>query len=417
MRILRIVYPLLLFFVLYTKSSGQDLTVEKAIDEALKNNLDIKKSNLNIEIAESNFYKEIFPENPNIFLEYDEIPESKGLSYWEEKRYGFKQKFALPFSYYFKGSIANDLIKIERTNYQKTRFLIRSVVKKTFTKLLYLNYKEENLNDLVEIYSSVAKKAALKTNLGETTKYDSIRAEINLLNLKSDLFELKKSKKSTLEKLKYLINNEIEFTSILGSLEFQHVSIDFRKLKEILLKNNFDISRLKDEYNIAENNQILSWMNLVPEFELSYFQKEIQTESLNKKFWGGEIAMSIPLYGIFNNRSDIKNSNITADKLKFEIERKKKELFTKLEELLNQLESQQVDCMTLRRTLSGSKELLRISQRSYEEGEMDFIKLADAIKTNFDSQIGYLDRVYQIELTKIEIEKLCGKSVFTKDGE
>ncbi len=63
-------------------------------------------------------------------------------------------------------------------------------------------------------------------------------------------------------------------------------------------------------------------------------------------------------------------------------------------------------------TMQEVEELVRIATRSYEEGEMGYLEVAEAMRTLNRTKAGYLDVLYDYLSARADVEKAVGITGF-----
>jgi len=65
--------------------------------------------------------------------------------------------------------------------------------------------------------------------------------------------------------------------------------------------------------------------------------------------------------------------------------------------------------------LSQVEELVRIATRSYEEGEMGYLEVAEALRSMNKTKVGYSEALFSYLKAQADLEKAVGVSLFAEE--
>ena len=199
-----------------------------------------------------------------------------------------------------------------------------------------------------------------------------------------------------------------------GELSFTPSGIDLENAKQEALANHPALKNANANINKKSISKKLSWIGLLPNLEFRYFQVE-SNEKIPQKFKGGEIGLSVPLWFFLKDQSKIRTAgyNYKAAKYNFQIEKNKvlfqvKSAYTKLFVAEKQVQNFKEN------TLQEVEELVRIASISYEEGEMGYLEVTEALRTLNRTKAGYYESIFEYVCAQAELEKAIGKFVLIK---
>jgi len=374
---------LIIFLNVPQQSFAGKLTLKEAIEEAIAHNPELLSADREIRAAKAGFWEAVSPENPELFTEYEDIPDgSHSLSDFGEKKIGIAQELEFPLVYYFRGRWQN----LEKNNINSEYLLLRNDVmvgvKKSFFKIILLEKKIQLYEDIARHTRNLYQKARIRVEAGESASYDTLKIKVDLAEVENAVMTLKNDYEIARYELGLLMGREKgDVIEIEGDLLFTPVPLNKDSLKQAAIENH---PLMKEAFakvsqkNIEKN---LSWLELMPNINMTYFHQEFPDEP-SPKAWGGEIGITIPFWAFLRGQGKIRGASHELEAAKWQVESEKMHVFLEIEESYSQLIVVEKQVMNYREnTLREVEELVRIATRSYEEGEMGYLEVAEAFRS------------------------------------
>lgn len=396
----------------HAQSLPKMLTVESAIDVALKNNLQLQSQQLNVQ-SSSALRKSVFD------LPKAEINFQYGQFNSLHKDNAIQISQTIPFPTYFTAKSA--LYKAEllgsELRLEATTNLIKAQVQSYFYQLQYLQATKKQLQSLDSLLSDFVKAAALRyksgeTNLLEKTTADTKRGQLSLL-LKQNETDYSIAYNS----LKALMNTNENF-DIGESETFEPLSLS-NSIDTSLLNNNPSLKLLYQQAIIAEQNKRVEKSAVLPDFTVGYFnQSLIGTQTVDgedvyfdrtKRFQGINVGVNIPLT-FFSNAAKIKSLNYRQQSLLKEAESGAVVLQLQLENAFqqyNQNYSQYIYYKSI--ALPNVDIIINTAKIGFKSGDIGYIEYTQALQTAIDMHLNALQSVNQLNQSVININFIINK--------
>ena len=392
-RTMLILLPLLMFNVPGAQGQEQPMiSLQQAIDIALRNNRELKAYYLMAEQEKALVPSAFSVDQASAFYEYDEnnIAENG----YPLHVFGIRQDFKFPTVYTTRKKV-NTL----KTTLSKTRYSIRAIklsreVAQAYHTVQYLLNKQYYLYRIDSIYGQFMKAVESNFALGGTTALEKLNGEAmkNEIALKNK--QLEYDLQIALNKLKALMQTDSSFSVRPGPLKLFTVRTDTAAIPEILLA---------EQQIQTENARLTAEKNkLLPDINLSYFNGTNSYAS-SKHYNGYAFGLGLPLF--FGDEK----SRINAGKIALQIAREKKfniqiAYHKKMQELEQRLRKHQESLKYYNNF--GEKLYLEIiynAQKSYEAGEIDIFKYLQSMETAINIKLNYLNSLWQCNLVILEI--------------
>ncbi len=402
-------------FIMSPSGISQILTIEEAIEEAVAHNPELLQKTREVRAVKASFWEGISPSQPELFTEYENVPwGSSSLSQGEERKLGIAQSFDFPMAYIFRGHWHNLNKDRAEAEWIALRNHVIRTVKEQFFKILLLDQQLLLYKDIAGINRLNYDKARIRVLSGESSSYDTLRVKVDLTEIENQVLSIQKELDVARAELALTLGKSSkESFQVQGDLSISPMHLELDSLRNLLLAGHPKLLSTNAQMRMRRTEKNLAWSSLLPNISLKYFQKELQGDPVTR-VWGGEIGLSIPLWFFLNEQGRIraayhgfKASAIHYESVRrnilLEVDRAYGQLIVAEEQVRNYQEN----------TLREVEELVRIARRSYEEGEMGYLEVAEAMRALNRIKAGYYRALYDVHMARSVLEEAVGKSLFT----
>lgn len=372
------------------ENTPQKITLQSAIEIAVKNNIDNTANKLNIEIAKNNIKSANRLQNPdfNVFYNFGKAgsgnPQQIGLSETIEiAKRGARKK------------LAKSNLELTKENVSYFEFDLKMDVREAYVNLVaaksILNSLEQQ-QKLLEDLVAIAKK---RVAAGAAPEMDVIQAEIALnqmitqvntakVNVKSATFDFNKvinPKDQTninFDSADDLFTDKENFTGLLTPKPKSELPA-FESISENTIKNRFDIRIAKQQIDVAKKNLTVVSRQRIPDLAVlggyGYQSKGMSDDgTFQNGAYAGASLVNIPLF--YSYRPEIRNAKLEVEKAQLNYNSTQNKA---LKDLNNAYEKFVTAKLNLNyyndKLLKSSEEMIRISKRSYEVGKSNLTTL------------------------------------------
>ncbi len=413
---LKSIFALIVFSIMASNLIAQDkpkiesLNLKDAIEIAIKNHPEIKKSKYSVEAAKGRYSRDISLPPLGLSISNEFIPSGSGLSNYDEKTIELSQGFDFPTLYFAKGSKANAEINAANFGLEQTTNYIKTTVKRTYytalAKYLLLKVAEENFN----IASEFLKKATIRNQVGEGSNLELLTSKVQLSESKSLIEISKKEYQTALNELNHSLgySSEIDISNFkfLDSLPYRKFGFSQEELLNQSLQMNPLLKKAAYELESSEISQQLAWMNLIPSFNFSYM---FQTRPNSPNFYGVRLGMTLPLWFMFDQKGQIQEATAITQINTYEIQNIRNNILQKINsayiDFINddkQLNLYQKELIPL------SEEIFRTADLSYQAGEISYLEFLQAKFTTVNTRINFIKSLFDYNEALLNLEESTG---------
>ena len=386
----------------FAEESVTKVCLDDAIKIALKNNIDLKKTKLNIDIAKNEIRSANKLLNPSV----DAFYFWGGPGNYEPRQVGLSQKIEIA-----KRSARKDLaksgLKLTEKNVDYTEFDLKMDVREAYINLVAAKSILNTLEQQEQLQRELLEIAEARVKASMAPEIDEIQAEIALNQMMAQVNTARVNVKAALAAFNKVINTTetITYDSIdklfdeennYDEMDTPEPSSDFPEVHLMVKKglaHRFDIQIAKQEIEYAEKNLTVVLRQRVPNLQISGGYAYIPGRYMNSGHFGSGAytGVSIEDLPVFYNYSpEIKNASHKLEQAKINYisvrNKAEKDIKTAYERFLTAADNLNRYEFKI---VTDSAKLIDSSKKSYESGKSDITSLI-VMKQSYKSIIiGY----------------------------
>jgi len=379
----------------------EKIDLKTAIDIALQNNIDIKSSEMDLEIAKNNIKISNQLQNPAIktFWNFGRACEGN------PNQIGLAQTIEL-FKRGARKNLAKSIYNTASHELEYNKFQLKMDVSEAYVKLvvakLLLN-KNKHQQTFHEKLLKISNLYNLKT---EDENLDTIEAKIALKQIITEVNKAKANEKTA----------RIEFNKVINSLDGNYDSVDielkkdhdaiginiplslkklppFDDIAEKAISNRIDIKIAKNEVETAKKNLTVVSRQRIPDIELSsgYGFQPAKTSPSNKFESGAYLEASIVNIPIlYTYRPEIRNAKLEIEKANLKYISTVNKAKRDIEIAYERFVTAKINLDSYNdKILRESEELFNLFEKIYKVKKVDFASLAAVEESYQDLIVGY----------------------------
>jgi outer membrane protein TolC len=387
------------------------LTLDAAVAEAHANNPRIQESMKIWKASRASFWSGISPAYPELFIEQEGSPRTtRSVSEYEVRKTGFKQGFDFPLAYVFRGQTLHALNLEERARFRSVQNQVIREVKTAFYRVLLVQEKLRAFQEIRDLSLGNMEMARVRVLAGESSPYDTLKVKVDLAEVENVLLALEKSYDLARSEIRLLIGREpAGELSVDGRLSFMPVEFDLDTLRRMAVVHHPGLQEAAAAFRQLRSERNESWMDLLPSVHIRYFRMDMRNDP-NPDRWGGEFALSIPVWFLLRGQGAVRSSALRVDASRFHLIHQRRSVLLEVDRAYQHLVVARRQVENYRKnTLKEVEELVRIATRSYEEGEMGYLEMSEALKSFNRIRIGYAESIFEYLAMLADLEYAVGK--------
>lgn len=398
-----------MFLMLFLVAPAYPMTVDEAVQQALKQNPDLQALRLEEGAAHGQLDKArlLFINNPTVGgnISKKDRPEEEGGGAFTN--YGFKlsQEFEVAGQRSSRIAVAeNELARVQAGIKDRERVLI-SDVKDAFTKVLALKKKNGLAREVVQLKEELLGYTKIKFQAGDISGLDVNLAEVELSKAKRELLLNEREHREALFALQgFLGLSPYRSFALEGDLPLEApVLPDREALKEQAFTLRPDAKATVFDVEKTEAALKLARKEVIPNVTLSGFYDRDELRNAV----GLEISIPFPLFD--RKQTQKKEAHAKAQGAKIKSEGLKKTIEREVEQAYSDL-STAIEELTLfkKEIIVKAAENLNLLNLAFKEGKVGFFEVRLAQKDTIEAQFAYIEAQTRTQLAMNAIEKTTG---------
>lgn len=376
--------------------NSQPISLQKAIEMAKTNNIDLKIADKEIE-KQTVLKKTAFQADP-LQIQYQG---GQFNSKYYDSNVSIQQYFPIGRITKANRQLQEELVKLAEKRKALSEFEIEKAVSIAYYQYLYGVTIQKLNTDLLDIYSKFLKNAELRFETGESGKIEVISAKAKSKEIETQQAQLEFDLAIYQKQLQFFIQTEDNIVPDSATpMQFSIQKNENQTKVETLVTDYYtqQISVYEKEANTFKALR-------TPKLGLGYFAQTIDTKAYFQGFTAG---LQIPLFGGVNS-AKAKASAISISQSQLELDKNKLALKLKMQELKNDFEKQQKALEYYQKEgLQYAEQIIATAQKSYANGDMSywmyisFLNQAiDIKKQNAEATNAYNQSAIQLQFPSI----------------
>jgi cobalt-zinc-cadmium resistance protein CzcA len=398
---------LLLFANCQLSFAQTPITLQTAIDTALKNNLTVKNEKLNAAYQKMLKAAAVDIPQTNLTSEYGQFN-----SFYKDTKFGISQGISFPAVYAKQKLLQDEYYKSSLLNVALKEAELKKQVSEIFYLLIYLQQKQKILLQNDSVYASFLEKANLRFSKGESNVLEKTTAETQRGQIAIQLTQLKSSIEIFQLQFQLLLNTTTIFIPSSENLKL----IFAASLDSSLVSNHPKINILQQQKNISLANRQLEKFKLLPNLNLGYSNQSIQGTGNDNKFYlpasrfqSIQLGVGVPLF-FGSQKAKINSSKIlqfiSENNYQLGLQILKTEYHAAFKQYQTQLQTVKYFEDT---ALQNASIITKTANNQFANGDINYLEWAMLINNAISIQNNYTDAVKDLNQTIIQLNFLTSK--------
>lgn len=381
-------------------NSQTPITLQEAVNIALKNNRNLKNEKLKSEYSKALIKSASDIPQTGITMDYGQIN-----SAYNDMKFGISQNIAFPTVYKKQKNVYTEEWKRSLLNISLKEYELKKAVSLTFYNILHWKNKEQLLHETLKLYTDFLDKASIRLKAGESNILEKTTASNQKSAIEIQLQQVEQELSVLEYQLQWLLNAETDFLP-----EDQKL---FHGGTKGELNLHPAITLLQQQKNVSEQQIALEKAKMLPGLQLAYNLNSFRGMGADDKVYGSapqfhsvQLSVSVPVF------SGSQKSRIQAAKIAESVAEND---LTNLEfTLKNQLKKAtniyQTDLDIVSRyessELKNADIITETAKKQFLAGEINYLEFVILVNQAVTLKNNYTDAIWKLNQGAIELEYL-----------
>jgi cobalt-zinc-cadmium resistance protein CzcA len=376
-----------------SNSNNSELNV--LIAKALENSKGIKAAQLQVDKTKANINSAYSFDKTNIYYSYDQ--NNLAVNNEPLKVFGIQQRFAFPTVYGAQKNVNSAEYEKEKASFEIQKNKLTFNVSNAYHHIVYLQHQEKLYRYLDSLYQNFSKASDRKFELGETNYLEKITAQAKFRKISTTLSQIENDKKAQYEILQSLVQSEDKV--VISSNQIEPI---YNLTNEI--SRSLYTSYLESVTKNYKNQTSLQKQHWLPDINVDYFQGK--NSGLSQSLYGFQVGVGIPLF-YFGNKAKSKVAQLELQSWEQQKQNEEQKIDKYISQKINELAKYQEAINYYNQYGKKlSEEIIKVGNRSYKQGEIDFFQYIQSLENATAIQVDYLDNVLQFNKTQLDLQYL-----------
>ncbi|RYY84328.1 MAG: CusA/CzcA family heavy metal efflux RND transporter, partial [Chitinophagaceae bacterium] len=370
------------------------ITFPQAFDTALRNNLQLRASDLQIERSRALAGSGYAIPRTGVFVENEDInPEDrKGIL-----KIGVAQSLDWPGLYKAQRNLLQQQVGVVEAARRVRVLEIRRDLEAAYYQIWYLQSKQELWRRLDTLYSSFARAASLRVRTGESAGLDSLSASARARETQAQLGLLQRDIQSAQEVLKRVLNTGTAYLPPLTPVEKVATPTQPDSLSA-----HPSLQLQQQNIQIAAAELSVQRQSNKPSFEGRFFSQRLY--GISNPYSGFSVTVGIPIFGRGAYRSKVQAAQIERQYQESVMNYDRLALATAYSQGLHQLKKDQELLRYYEESgLAQAEAIIKAANLAYRGGEINFNDLSQYLTQAIDIKKAYLDILNSYNQSAIQV--------------
>ena len=382
-----------------TLKSQTRISLNEAIDIALKNNLQVKNEKLISEYGKALIKSGTNIPRTTVATDFGQIN-----SAYNDTKFGVSQSFAFPFVYKKQNKVFEEEFRQSLLQVSLKEYELKKAVTQTFYNVIYWRKKEVLLLQADSLFSRFYAKANLRLEKGESNVLEKTMAETQRSSIEIQLQQVRQELNVMDIRFRFLLN---------ADTPMQPVEENLLPVLIIDTGNHPLLQVLKQQQNIAAAQTRAERSRLLPELMLGYYNSSFKGTgadnayySSSKRFHSVQAGIGILIFAQAQ-KAKVKASRIAESVAGGRVEAESATLKSKYEELFSAYESNKSIVQYYEtKGLNNADVIVETAQKQFFNGEINYLDWAVLMNQAITVRSNYADAVNALSQSIISINYL-----------
>ncbi len=388
-----ILLPLFLFISYDIQSQVNNLSLNEAVNIAIKNNKELNTFYLTTERSKAMEATAFSIEPTSIYYEKD--GNNIAANGYPLNVFGVEQSFQFPTLYTAKKKVNKVNTSITESQYHIRKIILSKEVAKVYMTVMYLLNKQYYYQKLDSSYMDLLNAVSQNYDLGGTTQLEKLNIQAKSQRISTQNKQIKQDLEIEMNSLKALLQTDAIFT------------IGYQPLKPLVLKtdtnsrNNYLLLG-KQMVNLEEARLSAEKSKYLPNINLGFYTGTNSYDNA-QRYNGVMVGLGLPLF-FFDKKAKVSAGKISLEIAQEQSEILKMEYSNKIKEYSKQLEKYD-EALNYYNDYGKNlyDNILISAQKSYEAGQIDIYKYLQSLENAINIKIEYLYNLWERNNTVIEL--------------
>jgi len=410
----------LVFFIFSGRTEAVNL--QEAINIALSDNLQILIEKEKVREAEKGMQEAFAGYLPTVDLKgnYTHLGEVPVMSLppplgqfpmGEQDTTSFTLSLAQPLYTGGRLNLANHQAKL---NYHRAKEQLQHTQNEVIFRVKESFYLVILAKKNVEITEKALQKAKAHLKVvqsfyksGRASRFDLLRAKVEVANIMPDLIKAKNSLNLAKERLANLLSLPSSSLKVEGKLKFEPLNLTLDEAIERAISMRSDLKALRTQRDMARTSLQIAKVRNSPSLSLVGNYEHSSTGDGWDDTWNVSLVLSLPLFDA-KNRAFVEQKEFGLEQVRLAVRQLEDTVKLEVKKAFLEMQAAKEAIFAQEQNIQQAKEALSIAEARYKSGTITQLEVLDAQLALTRARLGYTTALYDYNVAKAALIKAMG---------
>lgn len=309
---------------------------------------------------------------------------------------------------------ANYQVKSSQEGLRQSRHNIIFNTKQAFYGILLAREFIDVAQEAVDVAEKLHKNIEVQYEVGLASKFDLLRSEVQVANLKPQLIRAQNNLEVAKLSLKNVLgmdqSNPIE---VKGELMYEPVEPDLEECLETALEKRPELKQFRLQKKMAGESVNMAMASGLPSVSISgqynYWADQFNFKSDTwQNFYSLNLLVNIPIFNGLATHAKVAQAKTSLKELEFNQKGLVDQIRLEVRQAVLNLEEARQTLMSQEKNVDQAQESLRIAELNFKEGLITVLDVQQAQTALAQAKTNYSQALYDYVVAKAELNRAMG---------
>ena len=357
--------------------------------------------------------------DPELELEFAELPELGSLGGYGERTIGVSQRVEFPLKWWHRLQAGRQHAEATRLAvFEMTKLDISLQAKRAYDRIALQKSLLQHARQDLGLAQNILRQAHIRFEAGDVPQLDVMRASVEVGRATNRLTAVKNDLSVAKTALNALLARPLQTPFALAdSLVHQPFETDLDQLTAAALKQRPDLAGIELQLKALQSQQAAATAAYWPDLFLGLARQQLRGAH-EENSWRLRFGMEVPLWAFSRQRGERAEAKAEVAKVAAERDAVRYQVLLETEQAYLDLNTAEEQVALFRdQILPEAERAFEVAGRSYDEGKLTYLELLEAQRTWIETQIEYAQVLFQYRATTAELERAIAGPLSANSGE
>ena len=359
--------------------------------------------------------------DPELEVEFAEVPELGSLSEYGERTIELSQRVELPLKWWHRLQAGRQQAEATRLAvFEMTKLDITLQAKQAYDRIALQKSLLQHAQQDLDLAQNILRQADIRFEAGDVPQLDVMRASVEVGRATNRLTAAKNDLSVAKTSLNALLARPLQTPFALAdSLVYRPVETHLDQLTAAALKQRPDLAGTELQLKALQSQQAAATAAYWPDLNVGLGrQQRHEGGGHEENSWKVRFGIEIPLWAFSRQRGERAEAKAEVAKVVAERDVVRYQVLLETEQAYLDLNTAEEQVALFQdQILPEAERAFEVAGRSYDEGKLTYLELLEAQRTWIETQIEYAQVLFKYRAATAALERAIAGPLSAKSGE